>query len=286
MVAIFLAFGSMGLAYGLMQRGLFKDVESLEKQLVEYEDLMLRYSRPTIDEFTYTEPEELKKREAQHNISRNKFAALRHIYGIKRMFADSFISDLELFREWHDSNRISRSREKELEKLLKGRNIRPWRKIKQWLRLDGRLSLPASGIGSRLYVEELKDYLYPPEETQAYESYKEERKHLEEQQAQLTGQIAHLESKISKSEANIEGLLSLTAQAKSRKTRLTKEYEQKLLYLTMQNKREMLKFVEAYSLGRFVALRLRYEPPDSPFWPTHTETEPSGGVQDASGVPA
>jgi hypothetical protein len=50
-VALFMAFGSLGLAYGVIQRGIFKDVDFLSRKRDSYRYWIERYSaRPTIED--------------------------------------------------------------------------------------------------------------------------------------------------------------------------------------------------------------------------------------------
>jgi acetoin utilization deacetylase AcuC-like enzyme len=261
LLAIFMALSSMALAYGLIQRGLFKDVDHLENDLRLYRRLIEYYSTlPTVeDEFEYTEPNELNEILADYRKTRHRLDELRLMYGLKRTFADQLMKlhDFEVLRYWVDSKKglqpKGMGKAMKLPRLLKMLMKRPWKFIKS--------SEP-----------DVLDYEVAPEETIEVYSYGQEKQQNEERKKQIEEESTKQQAIIAAAKAKLVELLSLRDKTEAENVALTKEYEYKNVYLILQQKRELIKFIEAFNVGALLAQRLGYNPPEPP--------------NDAGGLPA
>ncbi|MFL6278069.1 MAG: hypothetical protein ACJ74G_23010 [Blastocatellia bacterium] len=262
-LALFMTLSSMGLAYGLIQRGLFKDVDHLENDLRLYRRLIEHYStQPTVeDEFEYSEPAELGEILADYRRTRHELDELRLTHGIKRTFADSLMNlhDFEVLRYWLDSRRISK-----------------FKRLRRFIRLPRllKLSLRALWKINKSTEPDVIDYEVAPEETINVKTYTQEKLQNEERIKEINAEIEEAEKRTATAKLRLADLSSRRDQTEAQQVSLTKEYEHKKVYLVLQQQREMAKFVEAFTVGAMLAKRLGYERPGPP----PTPPPPAGDI--------
>lgn len=230
-VAIFMCLCSLGLAYGLIQRGLFRDEEFFERLRQKYR-LLVEKNRvsPTIYEifekdgpFEEVEPLLTKYREAKHMLDE-----YRMIYELKEIFADDFDEDPafnKLFRKIWDEPHFS----------LRSVRVR---------------AVPA---GEPRPI----DYVVCPHETRRLLASKAERKADQDKSLVLAGDILRLEQEKLAARDELERLNKLVSVRKRKRLDVMREYEVKRSALAERREKDILKFQAAFTLCRVGYVHLR-----------------------------
>jgi hypothetical protein len=230
-VAIFMCLCSLGLAYGLHQRGLFRDEEFFERLRLKYRHLIETHRvGPTLwgvfekDELLEdAEPLITKYREAKHMLDE-----YRMIYELKEIFADDFDEDpafQKLFRKFWDDPHFS----------LKSVRLR------------------AVPPGEPRPI----DYVVSPEKTQHLLTCKAERRADQDKAVAVAGEIVRLEQERQVVKSEIERLDNVIKVRKKRKLDVMQEYELKRSALAEREQKDIMKFQAAYTVCRVGYVQLR-----------------------------
>lgn len=227
-VAVFMCFSSMALAYGIIQRGIFRSEDYLDGKRDIYRRLIEKYSTaPTlVDALELIDPDKVKGIIDNYRQTRQNLDEFRMLYELKRHFADNYMDDKDLLTYWSS--------------------------LKKWA---NPLSFLNSFTPKRFEPTEpeLLDYEIAPEETRAVNLYKEEQLHVRSKLEELAADVTRAERDISE---NRGGLRDLEAQMLARERRmleLKQSYEQERARLRVEREASCLKFKAAYSVGAKVA---------------------------------
>jgi hypothetical protein len=232
-VAIFMCLCSLGLAYGLHQRGLFRDEEFFERLRLKYRHLIETHRvGPTLwgvfekDELLEeAEPLITKYREAKHMLDE-----YRMIYELKEIFADDFDEDpafQKLFRKFWDEPHFS----------LKSVRLR------------------AVPPGEPRPI----DYVVSPKETRHLLTCKAERRADQDKAVAVAGEIVRLEQERQAVKSEIERLDNVIKVRTKRRLDVMQEYELKRSALAEREQKDILKFQAAYTVCRVGYVQLRNE---------------------------
>jgi hypothetical protein len=232
-VAIFMCLCSLGLAYGLIQRGLFRDEEFFEGLRRKYR-LMVEKQRvsPTVyDLFEKDGPlEEAEPLLAKYREAKHMLEEYRMIYELKEIFADDFDEDpafQKLFRKIWDEPHFSL------------RSVR----------------LRAVPPGEPRPI----DYTVSPDETRRLLTKKVERRADQDEGAAIADDLLRLEREKEKVEGQLERLNKAVSIRKRRRLDVVREYELKKAALVERQEKDILKFQAAYTVCRVGYAQLRTE---------------------------
>jgi hypothetical protein len=248
---VFMCLCSLGLAYGLIQRGLFRDVDYLERKRQIYRHQVEKNKiGPTLSEiFERCEPsDDAKALIANYREARHMLDEYRMIYDLKEIFDDDFDNDGSLrkyFRKlWPDSHISLRS-----------------------IRLK---SIP-SGEPRPI------DYVVAPEETARILTSRAERKGSQDRLAMIDGELQRLEDERVESRNRIVRLNQEITIRRREALGLTQEYERRKSSLMVNQEKCLLKFQSAYAVGLIAHNQLKDEmkPPSSPPPPLDTPLTPA-----------
>jgi hypothetical protein len=238
-VAIFMCLCSLGLAYGLIQRGLFRDEEFFERLRRNYRHLIeAQRVGPTLcDVFEgYELPEDVREAADATGSLINNYREARHmldeyrmIYELKEIFDEEFDEDPSLrsvFRKfWPGQPRFS----------LKG------------------LRLRAMPRGEPRPI----DYLAAPEETASLLSNRAARAADQSKLVALDGELARLEQEKAEIKRRTERLNQEVATRRRKRLEVAQEYELKKSALAERQEKDLLKFQAAYTVGRLAYVQLK-----------------------------
>jgi hypothetical protein len=227
-VAIFMCFSSMALAYGIIQRGLFRSEDYLDGKRNIYRGLIEKYSmEPTIvDVFETVDPDKVKGIIDGYRRSRQDLDELRLLYELKRHFADNYMDDKDILKYWSS--------------------------LKNWANPLGFMKdLPFRKFEPT--EPDLVDYESAPEETRAINQFREERLHTRNKLEEVAEKIAQMEKSRIESKARLRELEREITEQEKRAIALKQSYEQEKTRLRVQREADCLTFKAAYSLGTQVA---------------------------------
>jgi hypothetical protein len=227
-IAIFMCFSSMALAYGIVHKGIFRDIDFMEGKRYIYRSLIERYStQPTIvDIFESVDPNEVKEVIANYRKSRQDLDELRLLYELKRHFADNYMEDKDILKYWST--------------------------LKKWSSPLGFLkNLPFKKFEPA--EPDLIDYEIAPDETRAINQYREDRLHSRSKLDEIAMEMTELEKARIESRNRLRELETKIAEKERERTELKQSYEQEKIALTLQREKDCLAFKEAYSIGEMVA---------------------------------
>ncbi len=227
-VAVFMCFSSMAFAYGIIQRGLFRNEEYLDGRRALYRNLIEKYStEPTIiDVFETVSPNKIKEITDNYRQSRQDLDELRMLYELKRHFADGYIEDKDV--------------------------LDYWRRLKQWVDPFGfleNLSLRQRGATE---LEPL-DYEVAPDEAGAVNSFREEQLHLGGQLEELAAEMDALEKSRSEIKGELRDLRREMEAQERKLVELKQSYEQEKARLKVRKEAECVEFKAAYAVGSKIA---------------------------------
>lgn len=239
-VAIFMCLCSLGLAYGLIQRGLFRDEEFFEGLRRKYRHLIekQRVSPTVYDLFEKDGPLEeaepllTKYREAKHMLDE-----YRMIYELKEIFADDFDDDPafhKLFRKiWENPHFSLRS-----------------------------VRLRAVPPGEPRPI----DYVVSPDATRSLLTSRAARRADLDRVVALADDLVRLAREKEEVKGELERLNNALRVRKRRRLDVTREYELKRTALVERQEKDILKFQAAYTVCRvgYVQLRGELEMPAAP----------------------
>ena len=227
-VAIFMCFSSMALAYGIIQRGLFRSEDYLDGKRDIYRRLIEKYNTaPTlVDAVELVDPGKVRDVIDNYRQARQDLDEFRLLYELKRHFADNYMDDKDLLTYWSG--------------------------LKKWA---NPLTFLNNFVPKKFEPTEpeLLDYEIAPTETRAVNQYKGEQLHARSELEGLAAEMARAERDISE---NRSGLRELEAQMLARERRmleLKQSYEQERARLRVEREASCLKFKAAYSVGAKVA---------------------------------
>jgi hypothetical protein len=237
-VAVFMCLCSLGLAYGLIQRGMFRDEDYFERKRQIYR-LQIEKNRvgPTLFEIfdRYEPAEEVKSLLNNYRDARHLLDEYRMIYELKEIFDDDFDEDPSLRKVfgklWPTQHFSLRS-----------------------IRLRGMPSGEPRPV----------DYVLAPEETARVLTNKAERRSAQDRAAILDGELQRLEQEKTEAKNRLERLNQEVAIRRRRKLEATQEYELKKSALAERRGKELLKFQSAYAVGRLAYLMLHEDLPPGP----------------------
>lgn len=223
-VAIFMCFSSMAFAYGIIQRGLFRSEDYLDSRRALYRNLIEKYStEPTIiDIFEAVNAEEIKGFIDTHRRARQDLDELRLLYELKRHFADHYLDDGELLKQWS--------------------NLKKWAEP---FGFNGKLTL------RRTEPTELDwlDYEAAPDEARAVNQAKDEQIHINSRLEGLAAEAARAEQTRAKIKSKLVELESEMKAQERIKVELEQSREQEQANLRVKREADHLTFMSAYSLG-------------------------------------
>lgn len=239
-VAIFMCLCSLGLAYGLIQRGLFREEEFFEGLRRKYRHLIEKQKvSPTVYDLfekegplEEAEPLLTKYREAKHMLDE-----YRMIYELKEIFADDFDDDpafRKLFRKiWENPHFSLRS-----------------------------VRLRAVPPGEPRPI----DYVVSPGETRCLLTSRAARRADLDRVVALADDLVRLAREKEKVEGELERLDNAVRLRKRRRLDVMREYELKRTTLVERQEKDILKFQAAYTVCRvgYVQLRSELEMPAPP----------------------
>jgi hypothetical protein len=232
-VAIFMCLCSLGLAYGLYQRGLFRDEEFFERLRQKYRHLIEKNRvSPTVYEIFEkdglledAEPLITKYREAKHMLDE-----YRMIYELKEIFADDFDDDPafhKLFRKfWDDPHFSMRS--------VRLRSVPP---------------------GEPRPI----DYVVSPGETLRLLTNRAERRADQDKVMNVAGDIARLEQEREAVKSELERLDNVVRIRNRKRLDVMQEYELKRSAIVERQEKDILKFQAAYTVCRVGYVQLSNE---------------------------
>jgi hypothetical protein len=223
-VALFMCLSSMALAYGIIQRGLFRSEDFLEGKRDLYRRLIEKYSKePTIvDVFEVVEPGKIKSLVDGYRESRQDLDELRLLYELKRRFADNYMDDKDILGYWG--------------------SLKSWAKPLGFMReFPFRKFEPTE--------PDLIDRESAPEETAALDRYREERLHTANQLGEVAAETAETEKSRAKTEAGLRALEREIAEGELKVVELRQSYEQEKARLRVRREADCLTFKAAYSVG-------------------------------------
>ena len=227
-VAIFMCFSSMALAYGIIQRGLFRSEDYLDSKRDIYRRLIEKYNTaPTlVDALELIDPDKVRGIMDNYRQARQDLDEFRLLYELKRHFADNYLDDKDLLTYWSG--------------------------LKKW---SNPLSFLNSFTPKRFEPTEpdLLDYEIAPDETRAVNQYKEEQLHTRSRLEELAAAMARAEQDISENKSDLRELEALMLARKRRMLELKQSYEQEQAQLRVEREASCLKFKAAYSVGVKVA---------------------------------
>lgn len=227
-VAFFMCFSSMALAYGIIQRGIFRTEEFLDRKRDIYRRLIGKYStEPTIvDVFELGDPDAVRGVSDRYRQSRQDLDELRLLYELKRQFADNYMDDRGLLAYWSS--------------------------LKKW-------ASPLSFLNGLPFKKfeptepDLLDYEIAPEETSAVNRYREEQLHVRKKVEELTAEMARVERDMAENRSGLRALEGEMSAQEKMLLELKQSYEQELARLRVEKQAHCLKFKAAYSVGARVA---------------------------------
>lgn len=233
-VAIFMCFSSLAFAYGIIQRGLFRNEEYLDGRRALYRVLIEKYStEPTVMDvfdipgvFDAVNSDELKNIADNYRRSRKDFDELRLLYELKRHFADNYVDDATI--------------------------LQYFTRLKNW---DDPLGFLTKMTFRKPDPTEpgLLDYEYAPEETSFVNQFSEEQLRLKGRIDEIVTELDRAEKTRSEIKSRLKELESELRAQEKRKVELEQSLEQDKARLKVRKEADYLTFKSAYSLGIKVA---------------------------------
>lgn len=223
-VTLFMCLSSMALAYGIIQRGLFRSEDFLEGKRDLYRRLIEKYNKePTIvDVFEVVEPGRIKSLVDGYRESRQDLDELRLLYELKRHFADNYMDDKDILGYWG--------------------SLKNWAKPLGFMR-----ELPFKKFEPS--EPDLIDRESAPEETAALDRFREERLHTTSQIGEVVAETSDLERSRAKTEANLRALEREIEEGEQKVVELRQSYQQEKARLKVKREADCLTFKAAYSVG-------------------------------------
>jgi hypothetical protein len=233
-VAIFMCFSSLAFAYGIIQRGLFRNEEYLDGRRALYRVLIEKYStEPTVMDvfdiagvFDAVNSDELKNIVDNYRRSRKDFDELRLLYELKRQFADNYVDDADILKYFTH--------------------------LKNWA--------DPLGFLAKLTFKKpdptepgLLDYEYAPEETSAVNESREELLRLRSRVDETATELDRAERARSEIKSRLKELESELRAQEKRRVELEQSLQQDEARLKVKKEADYLTFKSAYSLGIKVA---------------------------------
>lgn len=243
-IAIFMCLCSLGLAYGLIQRGLFRNEEYFERLRLKYR-ILLEQKRiePTIYDIFDARDDDPAAAAAGYREARHLLDEYRMIYELKEIFDDDFDEEPALRKVfgkiWPDSTFTLRS-----------------------VRIK---SMPP---GEPRPI----DYEVAPEHTANLLRSRAERKTVHERLEFVDTELARLQLEKTEAANRIERLNQEVTVRRRQMLDVRQEYDHKRSSLSERQEKEVLKFEAAYAVGWLAYVQLRDEfvprqappaPPDS-----------------------
>jgi hypothetical protein len=227
-----MSLSSLGLAYGLIQRGLFRDVDYIEEKRQVYRRLIERdNARPIIgEEFEYEEPDEVNDFISENRFAKHILDEYRMLYELKEIFADDFEDESSL------QNFLSQ--------------VYPKSKLSvRGLKLKGLLvSEP------RLY-----DYVVAPEQTAKINAYRLDGDQHEVHLREVIERLNILNEDIASMKRSLNHLPATLKNYEMRKAHAIKEHERNRALLFQRKELETMKFTSAFSIGKLAHIVLKDE---------------------------
>jgi hypothetical protein len=241
-VAIFMCLCSLGLAYGLIQRGLFRDEEFFERKRQVYRHQIEKHRiGPTLGEVfeRANEPfDDAKSLITNYREAKHMLDEYRMLYELKEIFDDDFDEDATL--------------PKVLGKI--------WPKSDLTLRKVRLRGYPA---GEPRPI----DYVIAPQETAQVLTSRAARKASQNSIEGLNNALTNLEREQAEAKTRIANLAQKVRARRQDKLNAIQEYHLKKSALCERQAKETLLFEAAYAVGRLAYVQLKDElgtPPRPP----------------------
>ena len=221
-VAIFMCLASLGLAYGLVQRGLFKDTEFLDSKRQWYRAKIDYYQgAPTVDDVLEgLSLADIGDGLRANRMTRHKLDELKMLYELNKIFADDFDDDKKL--------------QSFLGQFLEGD-----------VSLDG---LKAAKQDSEILTG---NYAFGPEKLQSIYVRSQELGITDARVEEITSQLQKLSAEIKDSEARVKDLDQQLSGQELELISLASRYARNRAEVEARNERTLMKFRAAFSLGTF-----------------------------------
>lgn len=247
-VTIFMCLCSLGLAYGLIQRGLFRDEEFLERLRRNYRQLIeTQRVGPTLcDLFEgYELPDEVKEATDATRSLLNNYREARHmldeyrmIYELKEIFEDDFDEDPSILKVLHKLWPFRRD----------GSALQPHFSLKN-------IRLRAMPRGEPHPI----DYVAAPQQTARLLTSRAARTADQYKLAAVDGELVRLEQEKAEAKRRLERLSQEVTTRRRRRLEVAQEYELKRSSLAEKEEKDLLKFQAAYTVGRLAYAQLKDE---------------------------
>jgi hypothetical protein len=251
--AIFMCLCSMGLAYGLIQRGLFREVDYLERwRLFHRQQIEKSRKGPTFHEVLeeYGTNEEIRNLLTSYRNARQMLDEARVLYELKEVFDGDFDdSDDPPLRKF-------------LNTLWPSSDHSRFGKIK------------AAPPGEPRPI----DYVVAPEATARVLINRVEKRSSQERSQAVAAELQRLEQESVELRNRLERLAQAQTVRRRQKLALTQEYERLRSVLAVGREKDVLKFQAAYGVGQLAHAELKDDlvppkPPPPPIQPPITPTQ-------------
>jgi hypothetical protein len=249
-VALFMSLSSFGLAYGLVQRGLFRDVDKLEEKRQGYRRLIERESLlPTVSDVFddiinwFEDPEKLNEAIADNRHAGHILDEYKMLYEIKETFADEFEDEATLhsfLSQFFPTPKLS------------FKSLR--------LKLN-RTPEPQSA-----------DYIAAPKQAAAVDAYQANSRHYEERLREIIEESGNAELERQASQNKSAQLRATLRNYEIRKAHFMQDHAQSKSALMREKEVAVMKFISAFSVVN-VAFTPEGGPPPPPASYMTIETE-------------
>jgi hypothetical protein len=236
-VALFMAFGSLGLAYGVIQRGIFKDVDFLTKRRDSYRYWIERYSaRPTIEDASDYLDDVNETPISAYLDNRSELYRNQLSYELNEIFGDDF------------------------------EDQQPPRAIQNlWRRLgfNGKSNRPTIAIrlkSSPATEPRLIDYSIAPEATRSFISSRSEIARIEQRKSDIGQEIRQLENELNGLAVELMQLRILLEHCRHELATATEISNRERSSLMEGREKEMMKFRSEFAIGSICRNILDDEP--------------------------
>ncbi|MDX6612508.1 MAG: hypothetical protein QOD75_1694 [Blastocatellia bacterium] len=236
LVAVFMCLSSLGLAYGIIQRGLFRDVDHLIRRRNEYRTLIEKFSmQPVVGGVGYGRSYGTDSRSSNYSDLLQNLEEQRLWYEMNEIFGDDFE-----FNENPPEDKSLRSLWFVLRK-PKRKARRPW-------------------LGLRFKKEiatepRVMDFSVAPEETKAFITTREDIKRHQAKKGELTDRIKLLVEKINSLHPELTDLRLGNIADEALKRSIEQDLESELTSLIMAREKDLMEFRGSFAIG-FVARNL------------------------------